>query len=250
MICADFKTIKSFCRKISKWSSLFVKWSQNDHVFSDWTFWSFLLLLRYLFRAQSVHAKATLSCDRRYYKKRDDDRWWWSTSDVTRVVLLLKAKCFHALRFHSLISLFSSNFYMSVVIIISCLSRWSYCAICLWKLSIMWDFMHSWECSVSNYQLFFINVSFEKSTMSSSFAWASLRCLNCSSSSVARRYFDILMINSKMFKRVIKFVSRLFYHIFFRRSSSFEHFSIVWCIVCFRASHEHFENSAAFILWK
>jgi hypothetical protein len=155
----DLKMIKSFCQMISKRScSLrlnFLKFSSS---------------LRYLFRAQFVHAKTTLSCDRRYYRERDDDRWWWSTNDVTRVVLFLRAKCFHALRFHNLISLFSSNFYMLVVIIISCLSRWSYCAICLRELFIVWDFMHSWECFVSNYQSFFINVSFEESTMSSSFA--------------------------------------------------------------------------------
>ncbi len=162
---------------------------------------------------------------------------------------LSERKCSHVFRLFSSIFLFSSSSYMSVVIIISCLSRWSYCAICLWKLSVVRDFMHSWECSVSYYQSFFISVSLEEST-SSSLAWASLRCLNCSSSFVARRYLNTLAISSKMFKSVNKFVSRLFVHIFFRRSSNFEHFSSVWCIVCLRISHEHRENSAVSILWR
>jgi hypothetical protein len=139
--------------------------------------------------------------------------------------------------------------FMFIVIIISDLSRWSYCAICLWELFVVRDFMHSWECSVFYYQSFFISVSFEKST-SSSFAWALLRCLNCSSSLVTRKYLNTLAISSKVFKNVIKFVSRLFVHIFFRSSSNFEHFSSVWCIVCFQASHEFFENSIVSILWR
>jgi hypothetical protein len=43
-----------------------------------------------------------------------------------RVVFLSKRKCFHAFRLSSSILLFLSNFYMLVVIIISCLFRWSY----------------------------------------------------------------------------------------------------------------------------
>ncbi len=161
-------------------------------------------------------------------------------------------KCFHSFRFlsHFLkFSLFSSNHNMSVMIIISCLSRWNYCAICFWKLSIMRNFMHSSKCSVFYYQSFFISVSLEKST-SSSLVWASLRCLNCSNSFVARRYLNILTINSKKSRKIIKFVSRLLVHIFFRRSSNFEHFNNVWCIVCFRASHEHRDDSIVFILWR
>ncbi len=192
-----------------------------------------------------MHAKTTLSCDREYYKRRDDDQRMMRQ----RVVLFSERECSHAFRFSSSILLFSSNSYMSVVIVIFCLSRWSYCAICLWELSIVRSFMHSWECSVSYYQSFFISVSLEEST-SSSFAWTSLRCLNCSSSFVARRYLNTLAISSKMFRSVNKFVSRLFAHIFFRKSSNFEHFSSVWCIVCFRTSHEHRENSVVFILWK
>ncbi len=145
--------------------------------------------------------------------------------------LFYKAKkCFRSSsRLHC--SSFSNSFVL-IMIIISCLSRWSYCAICLWRLFVMRSFMHSWECSVFYYQSFFISVSFEKST-SSSLVWASLRCLNCSSSLVARRYLNTLTINSKVFKRIIKFVSRLFAHIFFRRSSNFEHFNSVWCIIVF-----------------
>jgi hypothetical protein len=65
-----------------------------------------------------------------------------------------------------------------------------------------------------------------------------------------QRYLNTLAINSRMFKSVNRFVSRLFAHISSRRSSNFEHFSSVWCIVCLRASHEHREDSAAFILWR
>ncbi len=137
--------------------------------------------------------------------------------------------------------------FMSIVIIISCLSRWSYCDMLV--NSLLWEFMYSWRYFVSYYQSFFICVSFEGST-SSLHAWISLKCLNCSSSLIARRYLNTLTINSKVFKRIIKFVSRLFVHIFFRSSSNFEFFNSVWCIVCFRASHKHFENSIAFILWR
>jgi hypothetical protein len=113
IICANFKTIKSF-----------VKWSQNDQVLSNRTFWIFISRLKFLFRIQFVHAKTTLNCDRKYYKKRDDDQWWWSTNDLTRFVLFLKRKCFHTFRFHNSIFLSSSNFYvLFIVIIIFCLSR-------------------------------------------------------------------------------------------------------------------------------
>jgi hypothetical protein len=222
----------------------------NSSSFFRSNFLNFISRLKFLFRIQFVHAKTTFSCDRRYYKKRDDDRWWWSTNDVTRFVSFSARKCFHIFRFHNLILLSSSNFYvLFIVIIISCLFRWSYCAICFWKLFVMKDFMHSWECFVSYYQSFFISVSLEEST-SSSFVWASLRCLNCSSSFVARRYLNTLTINSRMSSKIIKFVSRLFAHIFFRRSSNFEHFSSVWCIICLRASQKHFEDSIVFILWR
>jgi hypothetical protein len=249
MICAGFKTTKSFCQMISKRSSLFVKWSQNDQVFSDRTFW----ILSHVWGFYS----ALNSCTRKRHSAviediirdvmmidDDDQRMMW------RFVSFSERKCFHTLRSHSSIFLFSSNSDLSAVIIISCLSRWSYCAICLWGLSVVKRFMHSWECSVSYYQSSFISVFLERSTSWSSHAWASLRCRNCSSSLVARRYFDTLAINSKMSRSVNKFVSRLFVHIFFRRSSNFEHFSNVWCIVCLRASHEHRENSVASILWR
>ncbi len=151
----------------------------------------------------------------------------------------------------------SIRFSCSRRVFMSCLS-WSSFLVCLAEvivrhareLSIVKKFIHSWECSVSYYQSFFIRVFLEESTSWSSHAWASLRCRNCSSSLVARRYFDTLAINSKMSRSVNKFVSRLFVHIFFRRSSNFEHFSNVWCIVCLRASHEHRENSVASILWR
>jgi hypothetical protein len=253
MICADFKTIKSFCRKISKWSSLFVKWSQHDHVLSDRTFWIFSHFWSFLLRIQLVRAKVTLNSDRKYYKRdvmmmmieiNHDDQWeWWS-------ILFYKAKeCFYSAFFRSHDSS-SSSFFVLTMIIIFCLSRWSYCAICFWELFVVKRFMHFWECFVFYYQSFFINVFLEKSTMSSSLVWTSLRCLNCSSSFVARRYLNTLTINSKMSKRVNKFVSRLFAHIFSLRSSNFEHFSNLWCIVCLLISHEHLEDSIVFILWK
>jgi hypothetical protein len=65
--------------------------------------------------------------------------------------------------------------------------------------------MHSWDCSVSDYQSFFISVFLEES-MSSSYAWASLRCLNCNSSLVARRYLNTLIVSSRMFKSVIRLI--------------------------------------------
>ncbi len=172
-----------------------------------------------------------------------DDQWkWWS-------FLFHRAKkCFRSFsfRFHDSSS---SSFFVLTMFIIFCLSRWNYCAICLWELFVMKYFMHSWKCFVSYYQSFFINVFFEEST-SSSFAWISLKCLNCSSLFVARKYLNILIVNSRMFKNVVKFVSRLFVLIFFRSSSNLEHFSNVWCIVCLRVSHEHLKNSIVFILWR
>jgi hypothetical protein len=179
--------------------------------------------------------------------------WWWS-----RKIVMIKEnddqfsfhkakKCFRSFsRFHCSSS---SNSFVLIMIIISCLYCWSYCAICFWELFVMWNFMRFWECFVSYYQSFFINVFLERST-SSSFVWASLRCLNYSSSLVARRYLNTLTINSRMSKRIIRFVSRLFAHIFFRKSSNFEHFSSVWCIVCLRTSQKHLENWIVFILWR
>jgi hypothetical protein len=61
----------------------------------------------------------------------DDQRVMWL------FVLLSERKCFHTFRSHSSILLSSSNFYvLSIVIIISCLSRWSYWRYAL-RLSIM-----------------------------------------------------------------------------------------------------------------
>jgi hypothetical protein len=75
MICADFKTIKSFCRKISKWSCLFVKWSQNDHVFSNRTFWIFSHFWSSYFVLNS--------CERKWHSAVIESTirktwWWWS----------------------------------------------------------------------------------------------------------------------------------------------------------------------------
>jgi hypothetical protein len=93
MTRADFKTIESFCRKISKWSSLFVEWSSNDHVLSDSTFW----ILSYCWDFYFV----LNSCTRKWHSAiiesiiRDVmmiSRWEWSTNDVTFVILFLRAK--------------------------------------------------------------------------------------------------------------------------------------------------------------
>ncbi len=240
--------IESFVKWFRKWLNSFVKCSLNDHIFSNRTFWIFLLDWGFYFVlnpcTRKRHSTMIESIIKNVMIIDENDQWmmWLSHS---------RSQSENAFILFNLItlSLCLRRFY-SVVIIISCLSRWSYCAICLWKLFIMWDFMHFWKCFVFNYQSFFINVCFEKSTMSSSFVWASLKCLNCNNSFVTKRYLNILTINSKVSKKIIKFVSRLFVHIFFRRSSNFEHFSSVWCIVCFRASHEHREDSVVFILWR
>jgi hypothetical protein len=118
---------------------------QNDQVFCQMiskrssslrsNFLNFISRLKFLFRTQFVHAKTTLNCDRKYYKKRDDDRWWWSANDVTRFVLFSKRQCFHTFRSHNSIFMSSSSFYvLFIVIIISCLSRWNYCATCSWAV--------------------------------------------------------------------------------------------------------------------
>jgi hypothetical protein len=214
--------------------------TQIDFFESFFTFWSFYSVLN--------------SCMRKWHsamiKNIIKRTWWWSMMMINEwcntYCFLLRTKCFHALRLHNLIFLFSS---ICLSWFIFCLSRWSYYAICLWKLFVMRNFMHFWKCFVFYYQSFFINVFFEKST-SSSFAWVSLRCLNCSNSLVAKKYLNILIVNSKMFKNVVKFISRLSAHIFFRSSSNFKHFSNVWYIVCLRISHEHLKNSIVFILWR
>jgi hypothetical protein len=198
------------------------------------------------------------SCTRKWHSAEIEStiretRWWWSKEIVMinesddQFSLHKAKKCSRSSsRSHCLSS---SNSFVLSMIIISCLSRWSYCAICLWKLFIMRDFMHFWECSVFYYQSFFISVSFERST-SSSLIWASLRCLNCSSSLITRKYLNILTINSKMFRKVIKLFYAYLFTFSFRRSSNFEQFNNVWCIVCLRASQEHLENSIVFILWR
>jgi hypothetical protein len=126
--------------------------SKSSYSFQS-NFLIFFSQLSFLFRVQFVHVKVTLNSDRKYYKKdvmmmierNRDDQWkWWS-------IFFHKAKkCFRSSfsRFHES---FSSNFFVLIMIIISCLSRWNYCAICLWKLFVMKNFMHSWECFVFYY---------------------------------------------------------------------------------------------------
>jgi hypothetical protein len=58
------KTTKFFCQMFSKRSS-----------FLRSNFLNFFLRLRFLFHAQLVHSKVTLSNDRKYYRQRT---WWWS----------------------------------------------------------------------------------------------------------------------------------------------------------------------------
>jgi hypothetical protein len=74
-------------------------------------FLNFTSLLKFLFLTQPVHAKTALSCGRGYYKGRGGGRP------------------------HSSIPLSPPGPYaLSTVVIISCLSRWSYCAACLWAV--------------------------------------------------------------------------------------------------------------------
>jgi hypothetical protein len=101
MTRVSFKTIKSFCQMISK-RSCFLKSN----------FLNLFLRLRFLLCAQFVHTKVTFSSDRRYYKR-----------DVMMIHL-------------DFITRFS-NLRMLTVIIISCWSRWSYCATCLWELFVI-----------------------------------------------------------------------------------------------------------------
>ncbi len=134
--------LHSLCRvRIIEWSvqtSKRLSLLSNDHKtikFFQIEFLNFISRLKFLFRTQLVHAKTTFSCDRKYYKKRDDDRWWWSTNDMTRFAFFSKRNCFYIFRFYSSIFLFSSNFcVLFIVIIISCLSRWNYCATCSWAV--------------------------------------------------------------------------------------------------------------------
>ncbi len=97
---ADFKTIKSFCQMLFKRSCLL---ESNLLLFSH--------NRNAFFRAQPVHAKIEFSSDREYYKE-----------DV--MMLINENDDFFDL-------------HMLLVIIISCLSRWSYCAICSWELFVV-----------------------------------------------------------------------------------------------------------------
>jgi hypothetical protein len=92
--------LHSLCRvRIVEWSvqtskrlSLFVKWSQNDHVFSNRTFWIFLYSWDFFILYHFVHAKVTLSDDRRYYREHDDDQrmmWLFNFRSQSKYVLIL-----------------------------------------------------------------------------------------------------------------------------------------------------------------
>jgi hypothetical protein len=114
MIPADFKTIKSFCRKISKRSC-----SLRSN------FLNFFSRLKFLFRAQFLHAKVTLSDDRKYYKKDvmmidENDQW------VMRL-FRFRSQSDDALILFDLIALF-------VLVELSCLS-WSSFFVCLVEIT-------------------------------------------------------------------------------------------------------------------
>ncbi len=88
-----------------------------------------------------------------------------------------------------------------------------------------------WMLCLFNYQKSFLNI-FSKRSIWSSLVTNSLTRLNCSKSFVTRKNFDTQCVETKSFKSLIKFVSRLFAHIFFRSSSNLEYFSNVCYIVC------------------
>ena len=102
------------------------------------------------------------------------------------------------------------------------------------KLLRLRKFVRSWKCFVFNYQSFSFNVLSSKVIwMSFIWLWISLKCRNCCNSFVINKNFEILTINVKISRSLIKFVSRLFVHIFFRSSLNLRHFNNVCWIVCF-----------------
>jgi hypothetical protein len=134
MICADFKTIKSF-----------IKWFQNDHVLSDRIFWIFSHVWSFYFVLNL--------CTRKWHSAVIDSiirkTWWWWSKEIVMInesddqCFSHKAKeCFRS-SFSRSHNSFSSNSFVLIMIIISCPSRWSYCAICFSRLFVVRDFMHS-----------------------------------------------------------------------------------------------------------
>jgi hypothetical protein len=80
MICADFKTIKSF-----------VKWSQNDQVLSDRTFW----ILSHVWSFYSVFNPCTRKWHSAVIESIIRETWWWSIKMINEwcdcLVLALRA---------------------------------------------------------------------------------------------------------------------------------------------------------------
>jgi hypothetical protein len=101
MICADFKTIK-----------FFVKWLQNDQVFSDRTFWILFHVWSFYFVLNSCTRKRHSAVIEDIIKDvmmiDDDDQRIMQQ----RVIFFLKRKCFHAFRSFNSSFLFSSSFYV------------------------------------------------------------------------------------------------------------------------------------------
>ncbi len=67
MICANFKTIKSF-----------VKWSQNDHVLLNRTFWIFFHVWSFYFVLNSCTRKWHSAMIENIIKK----TWWWWSKEI------------------------------------------------------------------------------------------------------------------------------------------------------------------------
>jgi hypothetical protein len=100
----------------------------------------------------------------------------------------------HTLRSHSSIFLSSSSFYvLSIVIIIFCLFRWSYYAICSW--AVCCERIHTFLRMFCLLLSIVLHQCLSRRIDVVSLVWVSLKCLNCNNSFVARRYLNILTIS-------------------------------------------------------
>ncbi len=92
-------------------------------------------------------------------------------------------------------------------------------------------FTFCWVLCFFSYQKSFFSVFLKNSIWS--LITSSFTCLNYSNSLVTRKNFDIRCVKTRSSRSLIKFVTRLFVHIFSRSLSNLEHFSSICCIVCF-----------------
>ncbi len=100
-----------------------------------------------------------------------------------------------------------------------------------------------------NYQKSFFNV-FSKRSIWSSLVINLLTCLNCNNFFMTKKNFNTYCVETKLFENLIKFVIRLFIHIFFRSSYNLEYFNNVCCIICRDNLQKQFKEFATFILYK